>query len=107
MSFLPGPGGAFLFGTIPTKENKGLQECKILDRVGGDGSLLTLFKYLLLLYYRKANVLGNPATKSVLYERCQFKSLTLDSLEREGGEERERDWYTPTYTIPLNYLRIK
>lgn len=111
MSFLPGPGGAFLFGTIPTKENKGLQECKILDRVGGDGSLLTLFKYLLLLYYRKANVyvLGNPATKSVLYERCQFKSLTLD--ERRGREreerERERDWYTPTYTISLNYLRIK
>lgn len=86
----------------PQRKIKAFKSVKFLDRVGGDGSLLTLFKYHLLLYYRKANVyvLGNPATKS---ERCQFKSLTLNSLPGEGWV----DLYTPTYTIPLNYLRVK
>lgn len=89
----------------PQRKIKAFKSVKFLDRVGGDGNLLTLFKYHPLLYYRKANVyvLGNPATKSVLYEKCQFKSLTLNSLPGEGWV----DLYTPTYTKPLNYLRAK
>lgn len=90
LSFLPGAREAFLFGKSPQRKIKAFKSVKFLERVGGDGSL-TLFKYLLLRYYRKANlhVLGNPATMSVLCEKVpiQITNFGLPSQKREGEEE--------------------